>query len=170
VAPAAATALDAIELASVAIVSAAFRDAGLPAGSGLLVAPDEGLAVKGVTITSQKWGVDAGGLTLLRASLGRAGETRTLQRSDDDLVALALADLRTLYDRPFTPVDTRVTRWGGGLPQYDVGHLDRVATVRAAVAEVPGLAVAGAAYDGVGVPAVIGSARAAARTLLDATG
>lgn len=170
VAPQAAAALAAVELASVAVVSAAFRtaDVDLPAGSGLLVAPDEGLAVKGVTITSQKWGVDADGLTLLRTSLGRAGETRTLQRSDDDLVALALADLQTLYGRRFAPLDTRVTRWGGGLPQYDVGHTERVAAVRAAVAAVPGLAVAGAAYDGVGVPAVIGSARAAAHRVIEA--
>ena len=62
------------------------------------------------------------------------------------------------------PVDTHVQRWGGGLPQYAVGHLDRVARIRAAVAAVPGLAVCGAAYDGVGIPAVIASAhRAAAR-------
>jgi oxygen-dependent protoporphyrinogen oxidase len=59
------------------------------------------------------------------------------------------------------PVDSRVTRWGGALPQYSVGHLDRVARIRGAVASVPGLAVCGAAYDGVGVPACIASARAA---------
>jgi oxygen-dependent protoporphyrinogen oxidase len=59
-------------------------------------------------------------------------------------------------------VDTHVQRWGGALPQYAVGHLERVARIRSAVAAVPGLAVCGAAYDGVGVPAVIGSARRAA--------
>ncbi len=58
------------------------------------------------------------------------------------------------------PVDTHVQRWGGGLPQYAVGHLDRVARVRAALPA--GLAVCGAAYDGVGIPAVIGSAHRAA--------
>jgi oxygen-dependent protoporphyrinogen oxidase len=61
-----------------------------------------------------------------------------------------------------------VQRWGGGLPQYAVGHVDRVARVRSAVAEVPGLAVCGAAYDGVGVPAVIASARAAVASLTQA--
>jgi oxygen-dependent protoporphyrinogen oxidase len=55
-----------------------------------------------------------------------------------------------------------VQRWGGGLPQYAVGHLDRVARIREDVARVPGLAVCGAAYDGVGIPAVIASARRAA--------
>ncbi len=60
-------------------------------------------------------------------------------------------------------VDSRVVRWGGGLPQYAVGHLDLVRRLRAAVARHPGLAVAGAAYDGVGVPAVARSGREAAR-------
>jgi oxygen-dependent protoporphyrinogen oxidase len=63
-------------------------------------------------------------------------------------------------------VGSRVVRWGGGLPQYAVGHLDRVRRVREAVAEQPGLAVAGAAYDGVGVPAVARSGREAAHQAL----
>jgi oxygen-dependent protoporphyrinogen oxidase len=58
-------------------------------------------------------------------------------------------------------VDAVVTRWGGGLPQYAVGHVDRVTRIRAAVAQVAGLGVCGAAYDGVGIPACIASARAA---------
>ena len=60
-----------------------------------------------------------------------------------------------------------MTRWGGGLPQYTVGHLDRVARIRAAVAAQPGLAVCGAAYDGVGIPACIATARAAADQVLE---
>ena len=60
------------------------------------------------------------------------------------------------------PVDSHVQRWGGGLPQYTVGHVDRIARVTREVAEVPGLEVAGAAYRGVGIPAVIASAHAAA--------
>jgi len=65
-----------------------------------------------------------------------------------------------------TPVARRVTRWGGGLPQYNVGHLDRVAAIRAAVAGRPGLAVAGAAYDGVGIPACVSTAKSAADQVL----
>jgi oxygen-dependent protoporphyrinogen oxidase len=63
-----------------------------------------------------------------------------------------------------------VSRWGGALPQYAVGHRERVARIRAAVDAVPGLAVCGAAYDGVGVPACIATARlAAARVSGDVT-
>ena len=68
------------------------------------------------------------------------------------------------------PVDVRVTRWGGGLPQYSVGHLDRVARIRAGVATEPGLAVCGAAYDGVGIPACIATARLAADRVLSYLG
>ena len=61
---------------------------------------------------------------------------------------------------------TRVTRWGGALPQYTVGHLDRVARIRAAVATQPGLAICGAAYDGVGIPACVATARTATDQVL----
>ena len=59
-------------------------------------------------------------------------------------------------------------RWGGALPQYAVGHLDRVRNIRASVAAVPGLAVCGAAYDGLGVPACVASAELAATQVLEA--
>ena len=91
-----------------------------------------------------------------------------LQASDDELVAHVVTDLATATGQAITPVDAHVQRWGGALPQYAVGHLDRVARIRAAVAAVPGLAVCGAAYDGVGIPAVIGSGRRAATDLREA--
>jgi oxygen-dependent protoporphyrinogen oxidase len=163
VAPAAGAELAGIETASVAIVTLAYRDVDLPSGSGLLVGAREGLAVKGVTVSSQKWPIDTGGLTVLRASLGRAGDAVVLQRDDADLVALARHDLNRLLGIDAVPVDARVTRWGGGLPQYAVGHVERVARVRAAVAAVPGLGICGASLDGVGIPACIGAARLAAR-------
>jgi oxygen-dependent protoporphyrinogen oxidase len=169
-APAAAAELAGIEQASVAIVTLAFRDVALPPGSGLLVAADEGLAVKGVTLSSQKWPLATGDLAILRASVGRAGETRELQRDDADLVALVRRELAELIGVTAEPIDMLVTRWGGGLPQYAVGHPARVARIRASVAGVPGLAVCGAAYDGVGVPACIASARRAVAEVLAGSG
>ncbi|KOG86459.1 hypothetical protein ADK38_30910, partial [Streptomyces varsoviensis] len=64
------------------------------------------------------------------------------------------------------PLESRVTRWDSGLPQYPVGHLDRVARVREHVAALPGLRVCGAVYDGVGIPACVSSAHRAADELL----
>ena len=169
VAPAAAAELAAVESASMAVASFAFRAedvAGLDGSSGFLVPPVEGRAIKASTFSFVKWGWvrQAGaveGLVHLRTSLGRHREEAVLQRSDEELVALSLADLADAVGLAARPVDTHVQRWGGGLPQYAVGHLDRVARVRAALAVVPGLAVCGAAYDGVGIPAVIGSAHRA---------
>jgi len=162
VAPAAATALRAIDSASMAITTLAYRDVSLPGGSGLLIGANEGFGVKAVTLSTQKWPLATDGLTLLRASVGRAGENHLLQRDDDELIALVRHELRTLIGVAAEPVDALVTRWGGGLPQYAVGHVGRVARVRAAVGAVPGLGVCGAAYDGVGIPACIASAQAAA--------
>jgi oxygen-dependent protoporphyrinogen oxidase len=143
---------------------------GLDDSSGFLVPPIDGRAVKASTFSFAKWAwvreAGAGrGLVHLRTSLGRRGEETTLRRTDDDLVTASLADLAEAAGITSAPVAAHVQRWGGGLPQYDVGHLDRVARIRAAVGEVTGLAVCGAAYDGVGIPAVIASARAAVAAL-----
>ena len=167
-APSAAGELAGIETASVAITTLAFRDLDLPPGSGLLVGAREGLAVKAVTISSQKWPLSTGGLILLRASIGRAGEAQLLQREDADLITIVRHDLRRLYGIGADPVDALVTRWGGGLPQYAVGHVERVSRIRSAVADVPGLGVCGASYDGLGIPACISSAWAAVEAIAPA--
>ncbi|MEP6696727.1 MAG: protoporphyrinogen oxidase [Pseudonocardiales bacterium] len=162
VAPSAADELGGIGYASMVIVTLVYPPAPLPAGSGLLVGSAEGRAVKAVTFSSQKWAHLAGGPTVVRASIGRYGEEAALQCSDEELAALAATDLDELTGSGRRPIATRVTRWGGGLPQYAVGHLDRVRRIADAVARTPGLAVAGAAYGGVGIPACIRSGYAAA--------
>ncbi|MET9348013.1 protoporphyrinogen oxidase [Streptomyces termitum] len=166
-APRAAALLDTIEYASMALVTLAFRRAGLPAlpGSGFLVPPVDGHTIKASTFSSQKWrwvGEAAPDLFVLRTSVGRHGEEAHLHRDDEDLVAASLKDLGAATGLAARPVATTVTRWNDGLPQYPVGHLDRVARLRAALAGLPGLALAGAAYDGVGIPACVASAHRAA--------
>ncbi len=176
VAPRAAAELAGIVSASVAVVTLAFRAQDVPDAlferSGFLVPPVEQRAIKAATFSFAKWAWvrDLGGpdLVVLRTSLGRHGEESTLQATDEGLVRVSLADLTAMAGVTARPVDTHVQRWGGALPQYAVGHLDRVARARAAIAELPGLALCGAAYDGVGVPAVIGSARRAVASLTQA--
>jgi oxygen-dependent protoporphyrinogen oxidase len=177
VAPAAAAELGGVEAASVAVVTLALRAAhvGELPGSGFLVPPAEGRAIKASTFSFAKWawtreaglgrGPDGDDLLFLRTSLGRHREEATLQVSDEELVRVSLADLADAVGLRATPVDAHVQRWGGGLPQYALGHLERVARAREAVAAVPGLAVCGAAYDGVGIPAVIASAHRALAAL-----
>lgn len=169
--PSASQELAAIESASMAVVTLAFRRTDLPAvihdASGFLVPPIEGRSIKAATFSVSKWdwvaqaGRDAGDLAYLRTSLGRHREEATLQVPDEELVRLSLTDLAAATGLRAQPVDTHVQRWGGGLPQYAPGHVDRVVRIRSAVDRVPGLSVCGAAYDGVGIPAVIGSARRA---------
>jgi oxygen-dependent protoporphyrinogen oxidase len=167
VAPGAVGSLDGIPYASMAVVAMAFPGQEVAAGSGLLVPPVTGRLVKGVTVSSAKWPHLHGDHLLVRSSVGRFRDESELQRDDDDLAAAVVADVADLLQlsRP-EPVATRVARWGGGLPQYLVGHRERVAGIRAAVAAVPGLAVAGAAYEGVGVPACIRDAERAVDQLL----
>jgi protoporphyrinogen/coproporphyrinogen III oxidase len=179
-ASAAVTALGDISYASMAIVTLAYPRSAFPAPglaalgwSGYLVPAVDGRAVKAVTFSSVKWPhlarTSAGGedpLEIVRCSVGRIGEEAILQRPDEELAALAAAELAEATGVRGGPAASRVTRWGGALPQYTVGHLDRVAAIRAAVAAQPGLAICGAAYDGVGVPACIGTARTAVSQVL----
>lgn len=168
VAPAAALELAAVEYASLAIVTLAVPELRVGDSSGFLVPAVDGRRIKAATYSFSKWAWvgAASDVRILRASIGRHREEASLQATDDELVARVLADLRAATGQPVEPVDVHVQRWGGALPQYAVGHLDRVARIRAAVDAVPGLALCGAAYDGVGIPAVIGSARRAAAALL----
>jgi oxygen-dependent protoporphyrinogen oxidase len=165
---AAAAALGEISYASMAIVTLAYPDTAFPQfpeGSGYLVPAVDGRPVKAVTFSSVKWPHlrdRADGLVFVRCSVGRMGEEAILQRDDGELAALAAADLAAATGVRGAPADVVVTRWGGALPQYTVGHLDRVARIQASLAAQPALAACGAAYAGVGIPACIGTARAAA--------
>lgn len=165
-APEAAAELATVEYASMALITLAYRrtDTALPEGSGFLVPPVDGRTIKASTFASQKWGWIADenpDVVVLRTSVGRYGETAILERDDAELVDVSRHDLKTATDLDASPLETRVTRWTDGLPQYPVGHHARVARIREHVAKLPGLAVCGAQYDGVGIPACIASAYAA---------
>ncbi|MFJ9078929.1 protoporphyrinogen oxidase [Streptomyces sp. NPDC102278] len=173
-APTAAVELRDVDYASMALVTMAFRRSDLPAAiadggaSGFLVPPVDGRTIKASTFSSNKWawaGADPD-LFLLRTSVGRHGDEGDLARDDADLMEVSLGDLGAAVGLAARPVASTVTRWDAGLPQYPVGHLDRVARIRAAVSALPGLAVCGALYDGVGIPACVASAGKAADTVL----
>ncbi len=169
VAPAASQAAQNIELASSVVVALAFPPSThLPQNSGILVATDAGLDVKAFTLSSRKWPhLGERDAVLLRASLGRFGDGTASNRSDAESIEVALADLAAVANIDARPVAATVQRWPGGLPQYAPGHLDRVAAIEAAVADLPGLEVAGAWQRGVGVPACIASATTAAARLIE---
>jgi oxygen-dependent protoporphyrinogen oxidase len=174
----AATLLDGIDYASVVVVT--FRSApdtvpGELFGTGFLVprrsphhAPGgEAWAVTACTYLDRKWThLAREDEVLLRTSLGRINDTRPNGWSDAEIAARAWDELGTMLGTTGQPTESTVVRHQAGLPQYRVHHLLRTAGVEAAAARLGGLAVAGAALHGVGIPACIASGRAAAHSLL----
>ncbi len=176
--PFAAGALGSIEYASVAIVTLVHEASRVPdglVGSGFLVPGSEHRAVKAVTYSSRKWSwlgdrgrrsTRKGGLELFRASLGRFGDVGALDLDDRELAALAAGEVARMTALPAHPVAARVTRWMDALPQYTVGHRERVTRIRDLLCATPRIGLCGAAFDGVGVSACVGSAQLAAHQVL----
>ncbi|NUQ89191.1 MAG: protoporphyrinogen oxidase, partial [Glycomyces artemisiae] len=112
---------------------------------------------------SKKWPHLGRRRQIVRVSMGRLGEEALLQYDDATLAKTALRELgEHLGQRLPEPVEQRIDRWGGALPQYAPGHVARVAAARVALARHRGVAIAGAAVDGVGIAACIASGQAAA--------
>ncbi len=173
----AASLLDGIDYASVTLVTFRVVADDVPDtlfGTGFLVprhgghrGRDEPWAVTACTYLDRKWPhLGREGEVLLRASLGRSGDTRADDWSDEDTAARAWDELGALLGVTGSPVEAVVVRHRNAFPQYRVHHLLRTAGVEAAVARLGGIAVAGAAYHGVGIPACVASGRSAARSLL----
>jgi oxygen-dependent protoporphyrinogen oxidase len=174
-APLASSLLGDIAYASVAVVTLSLPTGSARralAGTGFLVPRTSTIdgrpaLITGCTYLARKWpGLARPDDELLRLSVGRLGDSRPDTLDDDELTAAAVAELSTVLDVAGPPRESMVTRWDGAFPQYTVGHLSRTSTIEQAVAALPGVAVAGAAYRGVGIPAVVGNGRAAARSVV----
>lgn len=161
--PQAAAALSGVAYASVALASFAFDQIDLPERSGFLTPASEGKTVKAATFSSKKWPHLGRRRQIVRVSMGRLGEEALLQYDDPTLAKTALRELgEHLGQRLPEPLEQRVDRWGGALPQYTPGHNARISAAREALAAHPGIAMAGAAVDGVGIAACIASGQRAA--------
>jgi oxygen-dependent protoporphyrinogen oxidase len=164
--PDTATALATIPTADVAMVTLAIPTAEWPthlrALSGYLVPKPGQRLVTAVSFGSQKWSHWATDRSvILRISLGRDG-LPVLHLGDDQLLAAAVDEVGRHLGITLAPTANRITRWSGAFPQYRPHHAAKVAGIEASLPE--GLAVAGASYHGIGVPACINSAgKAAAR-------
>jgi oxygen-dependent protoporphyrinogen oxidase len=123
--------------------------------------------VTACTYLDRKWPhLAREGGVLLRASLGRIDDTRPEAWTSAEVAERAWQELTELWGVTGRPEESTVSRYPRAFPQYRVHHLLRAAGVEAAVARLGGLAVAGAAYHGVGIPACVASGRAAAHALL----
>ncbi len=161
-----ASVLTTIPYASTATVSLAYPSDSIPdlPGYGYVVPRAEGRPVLACTWTSSKFAHRAPeGYSLLRAFVGRAGREEILEREDDEVMAIVREELREVIHIEADPVITQICRWPAGMPQYTVGHLDRVRHIEGLLTGHPGLFLAGAAYRGVGIPDCITSGERVAR-------
>ena len=167
-ADAAARDLSGIRTASSAVVALEVdRSLELPEHSGVLVATDEPVPFKAMTFTSRKWPhLDTRPGHLVRVSFGRLDDDEVLAADDAALTRMAESALTGVCGAAPTILHSRVRRWDHALAEIGPGHDVRIAAIRDELARgLPGLELIGGATEGVGVPACIGSARAAARRL-----
>lgn len=167
--------LAALGASSVAIATFALSASEVPAGAfpgtGFLAAAPNDLFIKAATWSSRKWphlASAAPDTVFVRASVGGSSDEAWRELDDATILSRAWADVARVSGLSASPVASRVDRWERGLPRYAPGHTEVIEAVRAGLPA--GLALAGAAYDGVGLPAVIGSGRAAVGSLLRAGG
>ena len=159
-----------IPYSSAATVSLGYRRADVPHpldGFGFVVPRTEGKALLAGTFSSVKYpGRAPDGHVLIRCFLGGMLNAAMLSEDDAALVTRARSELREALGITAAPVLTRMSRWPASMPQYRVGHLTRVGAIERAVAALPGLALAGAAYKGVGIADCVRSGEAAAEQAL----
>jgi protoporphyrinogen/coproporphyrinogen III oxidase len=152
-APSIAADLGAIGYASTGVVLMVYprgTQAGLPDGTGFVV-PRGKAPMTAATWLSSKWPSEVFDTrAVVRCYVGAVGEEDILESDDDDLIEACARHLAAVVNLPDKPEHAAVVRWPASMPQYDVGHLDRVGSIRAALP--PGIVVTGQAYDGVGVP------------------
>jgi len=160
--PATADASNGIAYASTGVVFLVFGDgtqAMLPTGTGFVV-PRGKAPMTACTWISSKWPDAAhGSRAVVRCYVGGVGDEDVLDASDDQLVDACAHHLAAVVDLPAVPEASRVVRWIRAMPQYELGHAERVRTIRGALPA--GVFVVGSAYDGVGIPDCI---RGAGRT------
>ncbi|MHB8262548.1 MAG: protoporphyrinogen oxidase [Acidimicrobiales bacterium] len=169
--PVAARMLSAVPYASVSVVTlhaAHMTEHDLPDGTGYIVPADGMHMVTACTFLSKKWrhlATENG--SLLRASLGRHGDSRHLSFDNRALVEAVTSELEQVLHRRVEPDNSLVTRWVNAFPQYRVGHLSMVEEVRRLLPGTGPVSLAGAAYGGVGIPACIKSGCDAASSILE---
>jgi oxygen-dependent protoporphyrinogen oxidase len=166
VAPVAAKILGGISYASAATVNLTFREGdfdGPPRAFGFVVPSGEHRRIIAGSFSSFKFeGRAPAGAILARAFVGGEMSREMMTLSDDEMVAAVRDEFRGLLGVSAAPGFAEVRRWPDSMPQYEVGHLSRVAEIERAVAEIPAFAIAGAAYRGVGIPDCVRNGETAA--------
>lgn len=141
----------------------------LPPGFGYLVPVSEGRRMLACTFVHAKFaGRTPADKGVLRCFLGGSGNDQLLDETDASLTSIVLHELGEVLGLRAQPAFVRIHRWRQAMAQYAVGHLDRMQIVRDSIATLPGLALAGNAYEGIGVPDCIRTGQQAAESVLHA--
>jgi oxygen-dependent protoporphyrinogen oxidase len=159
-----------IPYASSATVSLAYRNDQISRaldGFGFVVPLVEARAIVACTYSSMKYpGRAPEGHVLVRCFVGGAMQQSLFEQDDDTMVASVRRELRELLGITSEPLLTRIHRHAQAMPQYRVGHLDRMNRIDVCLTQHPGLAVAGNAYRGVGIPDCVHTGEMAAEQVL----
>lgn len=157
---------------SVATIALAFPEKAIKKdinGTGFVVSRNSDYTITACTWTHKKWKHSAPkGKVLLRCYVGRAGNEAIVEQSDDQIVKIVLEDLSKTMDITMQPEFSVISRWPNAMPQYIVGHQQRIETIRKHVTEeLPGVFLAGASYEGIGMPDCISQGEKAVQQVLD---
>jgi oxygen-dependent protoporphyrinogen oxidase len=162
--------LSAISYSSSVIVALAFDKkvrAALPPGFGLLIPRSEGKRILAVTFVHNKFSHRAPeNRALLRCFLGGSRDEGAIDLSEEELVRFVREELRQILGLSANPLFTRVYKWKHAMAQYNVGHLERLERIERLRHNLPGLALCGNGYRGIGVPDCVRSGKEAVTSLL----
>jgi oxygen-dependent protoporphyrinogen oxidase len=140
---------------------------GVRAGFGFLVPKKERLRLAACTFVGAKFSHRVpDDRVALRCFFGGTSDEAVLGESDEALIAIARAELRRILGLTAAPLEHVIARWPRAMAQYNVGHAQRIADIRPRAAGIPGLHLAGNAYEGIGIPDCIRTGRQAAKNIL----
>ncbi|MGV2942047.1 protoporphyrinogen oxidase [Mesobacillus sp. LC4] len=156
---------------SVANVAMAFPKSAIEKdidGTGFLVSRNSDFRITACTWTHKKWpGTSPEDMALLRCYVGKPDDQEAVDLSDDEIVELVLRDLNKTMNITAKPIFHVITRWRKSMPQYTVGHLERIAQVKKQLGhELPGVYLSGGSFEGVGIPGCIDQAEAAVEKVI----
>lgn len=157
---------------SVATVAMAFPESAVKKdidGTGFVISRDSAYSMTACTWTHKKWPHSTpAGKVLLRCYVGKAGDEEIVSRSDEEIIAAVLRDLNKTMNITADPEFSLITRWHDSMPQYTVGHKQRMTDIIEKMeSELPGVFLAGASYKGLGVPDCIDQGEEAVQKVLD---
>ncbi|MBT2697509.1 protoporphyrinogen oxidase [Bacillus sp. ISL-40] len=157
---------------SVANVAMAFPKSAIKQdieGTGFLVSRNSDFRITACTWTHKKWpGTTPKDMALLRCYVGKPNDQAAVDLSDEEIINIALRDLNKTMNITDKPLFHIITRWKKAMPQYNVGHIERMKSVKESlIKELPGVFLAGGSYEGVGIPDCIDQGEAAVKKVLE---